>query len=701
MQRSDGLLVPPTLIVSDYGGHARLSLMDEIHQHLGMSHKQACINLEKATQFITQAFQHEVGRNQELCVLIGRLEEREAETERSLMEHVQSNRQLTLKIEELQKLLEEKDNSLTQANQTVALLKNELRDVQSQQSNHRPVQEVKEWLQSGESQLKQMKTPCSPLQSDLLRPAEETLFWSEPPISTNIQSSLVSSQEPSPLVSSDEENPLVRSNAKSQLVLFDGQPSQLLVWTDYQDPVSEIKEEEGSDRDGDYRQSVEGTDPRTEQTISSAADIKPELLQEPSPLVSSNEENPLVPSNAKSQLVLFDGQPSQLLVWTDYQDPVSGIKKEEGSDRDGDYRQSVEGTDPRTEQTISSAADIKPELLQGQEKSNMAPVLCSKTDLSPSDQQALVQLRTVSVVLVDCCRTLGQQKTDDSNRKQPNTQGSSLSSSETPAFPSMSHTETEKSKKHSCSVCGRNFHFRSQLRKHHYVHTGRRPHSCSLCGRGFTLLKDLKRHQRIHSGERPYSCPQCGKSFVRRVHLKVHQHIHTGERQFLCTDCGKKFIYEVNLKIHQRIHTGEKPFLCTDCGKKFTYEGNLRKHQRIHTGTKPFQCTDCSQRFSYKGDLKRHQQIHTGERPYHCDQCGKSFTRGDSLKIHQRIHTGTKPFQCIDCNQRFTYKVDLKRHQRIHTGERPFQCTDCGKKFICKGDLKIHQSIHTGERPVH
>ncbi|XP_048097830.1 zinc finger protein 436-like isoform X3 [Alosa alosa] len=611
MQRSDGLLLmPPTLVVSDYGGHARSFLMDEIHQHLDMSHKQACINLEKATQFITQAFQHEVGRNQELCVLIGRLEEREAETERSLTEHVQSNRQLTLKIEELQKLLEEKDNSLTQANQTVALLKIELRDVQSQQSNHRPVQEVKEWLQGGESQLKQMKTPSSPLQSDQLRPVEETLLWSEPLISTNIQSSLVSSQEPSPLLSSDEENPLVLSNAKSQLVLF-------------------------------------------------------------------------------------DGQPSQLLVWTDSQDPVSGIKKEEGSDRDGDYRQSVEGTDPRTEQTISSAADIKPVLLQGQEKSNMAPVLCSKTDLSPSDQQALVQLRTVSVVLVDCCRTLGQQKTDDSNRKQPNTQASS---SETPALPSMSHTETEKSKKHSCSVCGRNFHFRSQLRKHHYGHTGKRPHYCSLCGRGFTSLSDLKAHQRIHTGERPYSCPQCGKSFGQRAHLKVHQHIHTEERPFLCTDCGKKFTCKGSLKIHQRTHTGERPFLCTDCGKKFTRKGNLKIHQRTHTGERPYHCDQCGKSF-YAGDkLIIHQRIHTGERPFQCTDCVKKFTCKGDLRKHLRIHTGERPFCCNQCGKSFTQGCHLKKHQRIHTGERPFCCNQCGKSFTQGEALKTHQRIHTRER---
>ena len=50
-------------------------------------------------------------------MLIRRLEEKEVETGRSLAEQAESNRQLKLKNDELQKHLEEKDNSLSQANQ--------------------------------------------------------------------------------------------------------------------------------------------------------------------------------------------------------------------------------------------------------------------------------------------------------------------------------------------------------------------------------------------------------------------------------------------------------------------------------------------------------------------------------------------------------------------------------------------------------
>src|SRR4029434_8363425 len=65
--------------------------------------------------------QHEVGRNQEFCVLIRRLEEMEVETGRSLAEQAESNQQLKLKNTELQKHLEENDKPLSQAHQDVCV----------------------------------------------------------------------------------------------------------------------------------------------------------------------------------------------------------------------------------------------------------------------------------------------------------------------------------------------------------------------------------------------------------------------------------------------------------------------------------------------------------------------------------------------------------------------------------------------------
>ncbi|XP_041960216.1 uncharacterized protein LOC121718884 isoform X10 [Alosa sapidissima] len=231
--------------------------MNEASQHMDMSHKQACIELERATQIITQVLQHEVVKNQELCMLIRRLEEKEAETGRSLTEQVESNKQLKLKIDELQKHLEEKHYSLIQANQTVVLLKTELRclrqQLQSQQSNSSD-QDVNERPRGGEIQIKQIKSPSSPLQSDQQTAADEPLDWSEQMTSPTSQI---------PLMLSDCQNLMVLPHSQT---LLDA-------------PVSGIKEENavhGYEECSQY----ERADPRTQQTISSAGDVKTEQTQD-------------------------------------------------------------------------------------------------------------------------------------------------------------------------------------------------------------------------------------------------------------------------------------------------------------------------------------------------------------------------------------------------------------------------------------
>ncbi|KAG5281519.1 hypothetical protein AALO_G00073160 [Alosa alosa] len=258
--------------------------MDEMTLHTDKpTSQQACIELEKATQFITQVLQHEVGRNRELCMVIRRLEEREAETRDNWTEQVESNRLLKLKIDELQKHLVEKDNLLSKANQTVTFL----------------------WKELGEAHQLRMKSLGSSLQLDQLRSTVASLVRSEllvsmhthgPLLSPHSQLSLVSSdaQSPSflyaqhgPPVLSNAEGPPVLSHAQSPPVLSHAQSPPILshvqtlqVFSDSQRPVEapvcEIKAEPDVENGGDGDHSQSGQQRKDEES-NSDGELRPEM----------------------------------------------------------------------------------------------------------------------------------------------------------------------------------------------------------------------------------------------------------------------------------------------------------------------------------------------------------------------------------------------------------------------------------------
>ncbi|KAF4793658.1 hypothetical protein TURU_109425 [Turdus rufiventris] len=112
--------------------HSKSQLLQVEREKMQMelSHKRARIELEKAANTNARNYEREADRNQELLTRIKQYQEREIEAENKLKEQMEMNKSYKKSMETMSKKMQEKENKLAEANETITVLKGKISELQ-------------------------------------------------------------------------------------------------------------------------------------------------------------------------------------------------------------------------------------------------------------------------------------------------------------------------------------------------------------------------------------------------------------------------------------------------------------------------------------------------------------------------------------------------------------------------------------------
>lgn len=227
-------------------------------------------------------------------------------------------------------------------------------------------------------------------------------------------------------------------------------------------------------------------------------------------------------------------------------------------------------------------------------------------------------------------------------------------------------------------------------------------------GWSFSTWTHLQRHMRLCH---PPTCSVCGRSYASRDQLKRHAVVHDATSSSLSTaesidvaewtcpwnGCEHVFLSRYALQVHvSRVHFGDKPFQCDVCGQSFGYKHLLRRHQmRLHES-----------KVAAETESKADPGLELRPALLSHDHVSSMQTSLDAGRAHMRSHGPSHLVRLMGMGRKRARRerilscpwhvvCERNAHQDDSQAEEPLGLEPCPKKFARLYDVQRHlASVH-------
>ncbi|GFQ64679.1 hypothetical protein TNCT_4501 [Trichonephila clavata] len=140
----------------------------------------------------------------------------------------------------------------------------------------------------------------------------------------------------------------------------------------------------------------------------------------------------------------------------------------------------------------------------------------------------------------------------------------------------------------------------------------------SHCDKTYKYKSDLKKHSAVHSGKNKYNCAECSKGFNSKSSFENHkQHCHSSnqipkgnlQKKWKCKLCLKQYANEHEYKIHQCFPLEETYYEKIELPSTSDQRTIFDDHHSEETTRVRFRCDVCDSIYTSSLELRRNKQL--------------------------------------------------------------------------------------------